>query len=85
MPIEPSPQRRREADGEVGAGAVGLLRRKPSVTLDQLDRYWRDVHGAIAARIPMWQGFQYHLGEPAEDLWPALGGVERDLPERVRF
>jgi uncharacterized protein (TIGR02118 family) len=32
--------------------AIYLIRRKPSISREDFHRYWRDVHGAIAARIP---------------------------------
>ena len=32
--------------------AIYLIRRKPGMSFADFDRYWREVHGAIAARIP---------------------------------
>ena len=32
--------------------AIYLIRRKPGLSREDFHRYWRDVHGAIAARIP---------------------------------
>jgi uncharacterized protein (TIGR02118 family) len=32
--------------------AIYLIRRKPSMSATDFHRYWREVHGAIAARIP---------------------------------
>jgi len=32
--------------------AIYLLRRKPGMSREDFHRYWREVHGAIAARIP---------------------------------
>jgi len=32
--------------------AIYLIRRKPGMSHDDFHRYWREVHGAIAARIP---------------------------------
>jgi uncharacterized protein (TIGR02118 family) len=32
--------------------AIYLIRRKPGLSADDFHRYWREVHGAIAARIP---------------------------------
>ena len=32
--------------------AIYLIRRKPGMSGEDFHRYWRDVHGAIAARIP---------------------------------
>ena len=32
--------------------AIYLIRRKPDMSFEDFHRYWREVHGAIAARIP---------------------------------
>jgi len=32
--------------------AIYLIRRKSTLSTEDFHRYWRDVHGAIAARIP---------------------------------
>ena len=32
--------------------AIYLIRRKPGLSREDFHRYWREVHGAIAARIP---------------------------------
>ncbi len=32
--------------------AIYLIRRKPGMSAADFHRYWREVHGAIAARIP---------------------------------
>jgi uncharacterized protein (TIGR02118 family) len=32
--------------------AIYLIRRKPAMSAADFHRYWREVHGAIAARIP---------------------------------
>lgn len=32
--------------------AIYLIRRKPGMAAEDFHRYWREVHGAIAARIP---------------------------------
>lgn len=32
--------------------AIYLIRRKPGMSAEDFHRYWREVHGAIAARIP---------------------------------
>ncbi len=32
--------------------AIYLIRRKPGMSATDFHRYWREVHGAIAARIP---------------------------------
>src|SRR5215470_9993913 len=43
-------------DGPAVAGArknVEFVTRKPGIELETFQRYWREVHGPIAARIPM--------------------------------
>ena len=43
-------------DGGAPAGgvkAVECVTRKPGMEVDEFQRYWRDVHGPIAARIPV--------------------------------
>lgn len=41
---------------------VALLARRQGMTPDLFSRYWRDVHGVLAARIPgFWSYVQYHL------------------------
>ena len=32
--------------------AIYLIRRRPDLSTEDFHRYWREVHGAIAARIP---------------------------------
>jgi uncharacterized protein (TIGR02118 family) len=32
--------------------AIYLIRRRPELSSEDFHRYWREVHGAIAARIP---------------------------------
>lgn len=32
--------------------AIYLIRRKPDMSFEDFHRYWREVHGSIAARIP---------------------------------
>ena len=48
--------------------AIYLIRRKPGMSPADFHRYWREVHGAIAARIPgMRRYVQCHaLDEVAE-------------------
>ncbi|HSV70717.1 MAG TPA: EthD domain-containing protein [Methylibium sp.] len=46
---------------------VALLARKAGLAPELFSRYWRDVHGTLAARIPGFDSYvQYHLGAP----WP---------------
>jgi|SRR5690554_3297316 len=50
---------------------VALLRRKDGMDADLFSKYWRDVHGMLAARIPGFRSYvQYHLapGQPDASL-----------------
>lgn len=51
---------------------IYLIRRKPGMSVEDFHRYWREVHGAIAARIPGLRGYvQCHAltgeGSPGTD------------------
>src|SRR5690348_4769262 len=47
--------------------AIYLIRRKPGMSHDDFHRYWREVHGAIAARIPGLRRYvQCHAVEDGE-------------------
>jgi len=64
---------------------AGLLERKPSAPPEMFTRYWRDVHGPLAARIHgFYQYWQHHLGAPQADFWP-VSGVEQSVPEAYRI
>lgn len=55
---------------------LALLRKRKELSDDLFRRYWRDVHGVLAARFPGFSSYrQYHLGA----LRLALGGAA-DLP-----
>ncbi len=48
---------------------VALIARKQGMSRELFSRYWRDVHGTLAARIPGFETYiQYHLGDPVEGL-----------------
>ncbi len=48
--------------------AIYLIRRKPGMSPADFHRYWREVHGAIAARIPgMRRYVQCHAFQDAAD------------------
>ncbi len=53
---------------------VALIERKPGITRSLFTRYWRDVHGVMAARIPGFETYtQYHV--------TALPGIGSRSPE----
>ena len=46
----------------VGLATVALIERKADISRDLFSRYWRDVHGVMAARIPGFDSYtQYHV------------------------
>ena len=50
----------------VGVRTVALIERRPDISRNLFTRYWRDVHGVLAARIPGFERYvQYHV-TPAE-------------------
>jgi len=40
---------------------MGLIRKKTDWTLDEFDAYWRDRHGALAARAPALRGYWQNM------------------------
>jgi hypothetical protein len=65
------------SDGDQSVTTLALLIRKTGISAALFSRYWRDVHGVLAARIPGFESYtQYHLGAPFDDVLPvgAQGG-----------
>ena len=56
-------------DGPVpprGVKNVELIRHRPDLTIEEFQRYWREVHGPIAARIPQIRRYvQSHVSASA--------------------
>ncbi|WP_068072289.1 EthD domain-containing protein [Novosphingobium lentum] len=48
----------------VGVTTVALLERKPGMSRDLFSRYWRDIHGVMAARIPGFASYTQHHVTP---------------------
>lgn len=58
----------------VGVTTVALIERKPGISRDLFTRYWRDVHGVMAARIPGFDTYtQYHVTPAREGQEPFEG------------
>lgn len=58
----------------VGVTTVALIERKPGISRDLFMRYWRDVHGVMAARIPGFENYtQYHITPAREGHEPFEG------------
>jgi uncharacterized protein (TIGR02118 family) len=57
--------------------AIYLIRRKPGMSAEDFHRYWREVHGAIAARIPGLRRYvQCHAFATTGDDAPYDGAAE---------
>jgi hypothetical protein len=57
----------------VGVTTVALIERRPDISRSLFGRYWRDVHGVMAARIPGFDSYtQYHVS-PIGDAAPFEG------------
>jgi hypothetical protein len=58
----------------VGVSTVALIERKPTITRSLFTRYWRDIHGVMAARIPGFDCYtQYHVTPIRTDMEPFEG------------
>lgn len=58
----------------VGVTTVALIERRPDVSRDLFSRYWRDVHGVMAARIPGFLTYtQYHVTPLSKGALPFEG------------
>ncbi|ALR19444.1 EthD domain-containing protein [Sphingobium baderi] len=51
---------------------IALLERKPGITRDLFSRYWRDIHGVMAARIPGFESYTQHHATPLEDIGSSI-------------
>lgn len=59
----------------VGVSTVALLVRKAGMPTDLFRRYWRDVHGVMAARVQGFESYiQYHV-EPLTTHGPRIDGI----------
>ncbi|MCB4859787.1 MULTISPECIES: EthD domain-containing protein [unclassified Sphingobium] len=54
------------------ATTIALLERRPDISRDLFSRYWRDVHGVMAARIPGFESYVQHHVAPLEDMGSAI-------------
>ncbi len=55
-----------------GLTTIALLERKPTISRDLFSRYWRDVHGVMAARIPGFESYTQHHVTPLADIGLAI-------------
>ena len=51
---------------------IALLERKPGISRDLFSRYWRDIHGVMAARIPGFESYVQHHVVPLDTVGSRL-------------
>jgi len=74
----------RDKDGK--AVFYVLLWKRNSITLEMFDDYWRNVHGAVCARLPgQHQYWQFHLAHNEGGIWPAIEGIKYDTLDEDQF
>lgn len=74
----PEDRDRASRDQVAPLATIGFIDARGDLPLDLVFRYWRDVHGVLAARIEgIEQYWQHHLGPPDPFLWPETPGVVR--------
>ncbi|QGZ31178.1 EthD domain-containing protein [Stutzerimonas stutzeri] len=64
---------------------IALLSKKENMSTQLFSRYWRDIHGVLAARIPGFESYvQFHLGTSVRNL-PLPKDVVSTASSRTRF
>ncbi|WP_439485915.1 EthD domain-containing protein [Blastomonas fulva] len=59
----------------VSITTVALIERRVDVSRELFSRYWRDVHGVMAARIPGFADYTQHHVTPLSDAAPPFEGI----------
>ena len=59
----------------VGVSTVALIERRPDISRSLFTRYWRDVHGVMAARIPGFDTYTQHHVTPLDPAAPPFEGI----------
>lgn len=59
----------------VGVSTVALIERRPDISRSLFTRYWRDVHGVMAARIPGFDTYTQHHVTPLDPDAPKFEGI----------
>lgn len=59
----------------VGVSTVALIERRPDVSRSLFTRYWRDVHGVMAARIPGFDSYTQHHVTPLDAASEPFEGI----------
>lgn len=58
-----------------GVSTVALIERRPDVSRSLFTRYWRDVHGVMAARIPGFDFYTQHHVTPVDPDTEPFEGI----------
>jgi hypothetical protein len=69
-------------DAKATLGVCGAVTLKRGLPRELCGRYWRDVHGTLAARAagPIYQYRQHHLDRCEGGFWQPVGGITYDCP-----
>ncbi|HET6526381.1 EthD domain-containing protein [Sphingopyxis sp.] len=59
----------------VGVSTVALIERRPDISRSLFTRYWRDVHGVMAARIPGFDSYTQHHVTPLDAASEPFEGI----------
>jgi len=58
-----------------GVSTVALIERRPDISRSLFTRYWRDVHGVMAARIPGFDSYTQHHVTPLDAASEPFEGI----------
>ena len=58
-----------------GVSTVALIERRPDISRSLFSRYWRDVHGVMAARIPGFDFYTQHHVTPVDPETEPFEGI----------
>lgn len=58
-----------------GVTTVALIERRPDISRSLFTRYWRDVHGVMAARIPGFDCYTQHHVSPLDPAGEPFEGI----------
>lgn len=59
----------------VGVSTIALIERRPDITRSLFTRYWRDIHGVMAARIPGFDCYTQHHVTPIDVASEPFEGI----------
>ena len=63
-----------------------LLWKRPDISLEVFDEYWRNVHGPVCARLPgQHQYWQFHVAHNPGTVWPTVKGIKSETATEDQF